>query len=708
MFWSTELLSRRDSGFGLAWLAATLGAKSSFSKLPKRSVMAANISQLCSLIAEPPEPLALRLSSNLMIGVTRVYKVKQEILLTDITTCFNMLKKAFQDVYVSNSANVQLQMAQPTVRPDAVTLATNPTAEFALEFDTLFADWDERTRGDEENDTNDDEDEFGVKKKGKKKSRAKASSISQVEHARADLHTLQEHTDFLLSSSFDASFGIDGFGGLIPSSSQLGGYMGFEDNFLEGLDIGDDIGAELAKELGDGWGMPVDLPGSDDQVNLDVLDVEMGPSMGINIDFERGDCMSETGAGQAAELDFSPTRKRLFSEVDNDMMQPDGSVVVPLSPFGSASQADGDYWGPESNLKKPRRVRLLLDARTELTNEELEKARTCYMEGQAELRREQAQRKVEKEGMKVLEEMVWGAPRGINAPALIQFWEEIFKLQVGARSAQPIGDLQVTRLRRHVVESGQENAPTPENGWDYGTLDDGMELDMGFGDADLRNVMGQEELDLNSRVRSSEEPGQARLGSSRPPSVLGSNFGLGTKLPQSESQVRNNMFPWDNAGGVSSSISGVAFGVGGSDRSSFPRADIRLRRGSSLPKGNIGGVPESPASFIPSGSHFDADAFELALPTQAEDVSRIETQGSNVSMLSLEKNSSNFLEYMKIQANALAAGTSSLKFGDVVPKDASTRHVAAAAFYHCLVLSTKDLISVQQGAPYGVLRLIVK
>ena len=52
-------------------LAATLGAKSSFKRLPKRSVLTADISQLCVLIAEPPEPLALRLSSNLMIGVAR-------------------------------------------------------------------------------------------------------------------------------------------------------------------------------------------------------------------------------------------------------------------------------------------------------------------------------------------------------------------------------------------------------------------------------------------------------------------------------------------------------------------------------------------------------------------------------------------------------------------------------------------------------------
>ena len=33
--------------------------------------MSADITQLCGLIAEPAEPLALRLSSNLMVGVAR-------------------------------------------------------------------------------------------------------------------------------------------------------------------------------------------------------------------------------------------------------------------------------------------------------------------------------------------------------------------------------------------------------------------------------------------------------------------------------------------------------------------------------------------------------------------------------------------------------------------------------------------------------------
>lgn len=50
-------------------LAATLGSKSK--KLARREVVAADITRLCALVTHPPEPLALRLSSNLMVGVAR-------------------------------------------------------------------------------------------------------------------------------------------------------------------------------------------------------------------------------------------------------------------------------------------------------------------------------------------------------------------------------------------------------------------------------------------------------------------------------------------------------------------------------------------------------------------------------------------------------------------------------------------------------------
>ncbi|KAI1791941.1 hypothetical protein LXA43DRAFT_1094024 [Ganoderma leucocontextum] len=139
-------------------LAATLRAKSSFKKLPKRSVLTADISQLCGLIAEPPEPLALRLSSNLMIGVAR---------------------------------------------PEALTLVADPEAAF----DSVFVAWDERIQEDEESERGSD-DEFDPKsKKPKSKGKQKQNDVPSSivpEHARA-LHTLAEDHKHLLTAAFDGS-----------------------------------------------------------------------------------------------------------------------------------------------------------------------------------------------------------------------------------------------------------------------------------------------------------------------------------------------------------------------------------------------------------------------------------------------------------------------------------------------------------------------
>ena len=69
------------------------------------------------------------------------------------------------------------------------------------------------------------------------------------------MHTLNENHAHLLSASFDTSLN----GNLaIPSSSQFDAGFGFafDDNFFgmsDGLDIGGEIGDELARELGEGW-----------------------------------------------------------------------------------------------------------------------------------------------------------------------------------------------------------------------------------------------------------------------------------------------------------------------------------------------------------------------------------------------------------------------------------------------------------------------
>lgn len=108
-------------------------------------------------------------------------------------------------------------------------------------------------------DSEESDDEFDptakkAKQKGKPRSKPPSSAI---ENARANLHTLDEHHDHLLSGSFDASFNGSGFGGIVPSSSQIDGGLDFNDDLFAlpgGLDFGGDFGDDLARELGEGWG----------------------------------------------------------------------------------------------------------------------------------------------------------------------------------------------------------------------------------------------------------------------------------------------------------------------------------------------------------------------------------------------------------------------------------------------------------------------
>jgi meiotic recombination protein REC8 len=99
------------------------------------------------------------------------------------------------------------------------------------------------------------DEDFMPEQKAAKKTKTKNSL---PENIRAELCTLKENHDEFFSTSFDASFHIGG--GIIPSSSQMGGFGFGDDDLFAGADAFDvrgALGAELARELGDGWGSPV-------------------------------------------------------------------------------------------------------------------------------------------------------------------------------------------------------------------------------------------------------------------------------------------------------------------------------------------------------------------------------------------------------------------------------------------------------------------
>ncbi|KAF9478528.1 hypothetical protein BDN70DRAFT_933321 [Pholiota conissans] len=728
MFFTPELLAKRDSGFGLLWLAATLGSRSAFKKLPKRSVLTADITQLCDQIAEPAEPLALRLSSNLMFGVVRVYKVKQDIFLNDVTNCVTSLKKVVQDLHISGQDN-QLQMPNPVVRPSAVTLVANPMSAYMLDFDALVGDWDkylniefgaaledEPTFGDMNDDTLDPS-------RGKKK-KLTQKAAPQVETPRKEVHTLQEHHEHLFSVSFDAS--LTNAGRVNVSSSQAEGDFDNFFAFSDGLDLVDALGLgdDLARELG--WAaspaktmQSTRKPNSkaDPEMASDT-DFHAGHHANTDIDFNFDAENLEMAAPHEAVIGndqgFQTPRKQHKSyEVTGPSHGLNPSTFFSRQLLSQDVQSFNYVVADELNGPKreerrlPKRTRLLLDARTELTDDELRMARAKYLESQNLIRQDIFMKKVEKENGKKIEELIWGVPKGIQAESLIFFWQQNIKIQIEARSGiihlHKEDREEHNHKRRKLGRNGENDLYQEEFGGRAINWSSGMFVDNGF------------------NRQSSEEPGQARR-ISRSASVFDSRnfaFDQGTRDAVSVSR-RSSFFPWDHAGPSSSTDNAAAFPLVEDDQILAP-VEIRLRsnslnhrgsplassqRGSMLPA--VAGSAFSPAT-LDRNSHVFGEDFVFNVDTAPiPEETQGDTQKSDLNLITLERHSFNFLEYTKMQLQSLSTSTN-LTFETVIPRMTSTRHVAAAAFYHCLVLATKDLLHLQQAEPYNpVVITIVK
>ncbi|KAF9561544.1 hypothetical protein EC968_005686 [Mortierella alpina] len=101
-----------------------MGARSGLSKLSKKEVNGVNIiktwysepSNLARDISQPAEPFALRFSSNLMVGVTRVYSQQYNFYYTDVNSTWIRLKR---DLAVVQSEN--LDMAHPEAKLNVIT-----------------------------------------------------------------------------------------------------------------------------------------------------------------------------------------------------------------------------------------------------------------------------------------------------------------------------------------------------------------------------------------------------------------------------------------------------------------------------------------------------------------------------------------------------------------------------------------------------------
>ncbi|PPQ63779.1 hypothetical protein CVT24_004321 [Panaeolus cyanescens] len=693
MFFTPELLSKRDSGFGLLWLAATLGSKSAFKKLPKRSVLTADIAQLCDLISEPAEPLAL---------------LKQEIFMADVSNCVASLKKVVQEARSVGLHDGQIITSNPVARYAAVTIAPDPRSAYSLDFDALVMNWDEYLNVDNgtDEDPNGTDDEFDPKAIRKKKKAGKASRLSAVETVRKEAHTLEEHHEHLLSASFDLPHVITSGNYLDPSSSHADGGFDFFFSLSDGFDLseGPGIADDLARELG--WNLSPaktvrsktasevrnERPESLAPLDNALLDYVPHFTEAPGEDFNFGENTSGGNVDQAPlvlQNMVTPIRQSQHSESFGS----ENYINAPETPNGPlpvvATQETPQIEHVSHEPRKLKRTRVLLDARIELTDDELKLARAQYVEAQTTLRRETFTKQREKASGMIIEDLIWRAPKQITNPELISFWEQNLRVQVELRTghvqihSQADDNIPAAKRRRITppsrneaadqVSLHQEPGPGMNDGWDEQHL---AGPDLAFDDA-------------WEQRQSSEEPGRGRRGSRAPSIDDLEAFGMDTARQDrgnAESSQKSSLFPWDNALPSSSSGNNPYTQPDG-DVIAPDMVDVRIRsrsisrRGSPLLSSHGHQNSFSGAGMSPMTGNM-AEDFMFQGPHLEE--TQQDTQKSDANLITLEKNSFNFLEYAKMQSQTLPQPNGRLTFERVTPRLTSTRHVAAAAFYHCL------------------------
>ncbi|QDS70385.1 hypothetical protein FKW77_009222 [Venturia effusa] len=118
---SGGVLTSRKYGVATVWLVATLGQRSGARKVSRKQILDVNVTKACETIITPEAPMALRLQSNLLYGVSRVYDQQCGYVLADAQAAQNTMRTLLR---VVRAANLDSTDGRP--RPDNLLLEDDP------------------------------------------------------------------------------------------------------------------------------------------------------------------------------------------------------------------------------------------------------------------------------------------------------------------------------------------------------------------------------------------------------------------------------------------------------------------------------------------------------------------------------------------------------------------------------------------------------
>ncbi|WWC91869.1 uncharacterized protein L201_006816 [Kwoniella dendrophila CBS 6074] len=690
MFYSEELLTNKNGTFGIIWLAATLGPKNK--KISKKQLTSIDLAKTCDLIAEPPEPMALRLSGALLMGVTRVYTQNYEIFYSDVTNFHSNLRRSIATDFATTSTNTggTTTLDLPgggRSRLDQITFAdTGLDLEMGLNWHFHHIDWnnplsvgrkrrsssvlssqatkqsdeDSDEEDDVEADEEDDQSEMGRNAKRKKVSSSPAVGI--ITRTRNSIHHPSEPTGGALYAGIDMQVG------------EIDLELGLDMDGGEGND-------SFSSPSGRGFEFPTDE--ADTGMILEGGDLAM-PSRQPSV---------------APEGEVAPPGL----DLDKEGRHRSRSKERVASENGSIEVVEQQLEATKKKKKAKKVKKAFLDPSIELTPAEEQRASKKYLNDMGRERKAITSKAQEKAIATKATHLVDGLG-GLDFlnPAMNDFFSTFTRVdKFKWESELAVNRDELNRMSHDQLEGqGHEADPPALAGEGRGefpdtTTDVYQEFEVPIQEMSNSVRQGSIGVDPEYARRASQASQQAlpwedrsRSGTPGFPdigdtSVSPNSLRLSLMTPQ-EAKLRSRSIPGSSAGPASR---GPARHRSSSLMSDIPDNDPLL-----LVQGDDIELPEYENEF----------QLESLPPSQKTRLADLPAAFRPETLATLEKQCRDFFSY--IERKMLNSSLDEIDFEDLAPEE-STKHVASLAFYDCLTLATKKILTVNQEEPWGTIKV---
>ncbi|KAI4111863.1 MAG: hypothetical protein LQ339_000322 [Xanthoria mediterranea] len=712
MFYSHEILTSRESGVATVWLVATLGSQSNLKKVNRKAILDVDVPKTCGVIINPEAPMALRLQSNLLYGVSRVYLQQCGYTLSDaqsIQTNLKMLSKAIRTTSLDPNAG--------KARPDQLVLEDDPAfipdmVLPGLDFD--LANLDISTDAP-----------------------SRRSSILSTQSHRSSVSSQHGNEESMLGLIIPSSDngGVGGLGGfIVPSSDRASVRPSAAPGDLI-READDDFNLDPGFIFDNDGNL---IPTGDDALPLQPdpaqpvtgrIRSDSGVSAHVRRELEEGLQAGQLELGDPMDLDLNFPR-----DDDEDLILPQAEAFPRIAPqaqaesgFLRSSAVPHEESSSENALARQQRKRrgpkpLPYDETQELRNAVLAQWNNDYLANMANAKKIKLQHKATTAAKLNAASWVFGAGignvgLGLGASKMKGPLAEMFS---GDALMQALTGTSASATGKKRSRSGDETEDSEAVERRVRMREEDAEIGRSQGfhleDDDTMNLPGSEAIEMGRHEQPALEDSM-QFPWNRSASARDSRQGSIGRGQGFASSIGG----FGTSGGRPSSLP-IVGGPGSMDRraSRITSASPLIGRGGPERYSDLE-VPnfddENELLGGPSTS-IAGDDFELHGPAAGVDTQT--TAKSQWMRAALDAESNNFLEFVKTEVATKAAraaggendlpgagvaGPDSVLFEDLLPPAQNTTTVAAQALLHVLALATKGMLHVEQEEHYGPIGL---